>query len=220
MTDRLAWVDTGGNANATVTTGTGFRSSILAGQEPAGAPLREAQRITAVAPMTSNRRMSRCPIFEVFPSFCLPPHLTEWIKTTSYRLFTKRQQLQRISAEENAFRPLGATAGEQPVLHYSRKQQQNQALAAAVSSCHMMTFLALAAKAGWPVASYQDHAVAHLGKNPRGQMSVTQIDLYPVVKFDPGFTVEPEKLEEVHRRAHRYCFISNTLADSVETKIH
>jgi organic hydroperoxide reductase OsmC/OhrA len=27
-----------------------------------------------------------------------------------------------------------------------------QALAAALSSCHMMTFLALAAKAGWPVA--------------------------------------------------------------------
>jgi len=54
-----------------------------------------------------------------------------------------------------------------------------QALAAALSSCHMMTFLALAAKAGWPVASYADHAVAHLGKNPRGQMSVTRIDLHP-----------------------------------------
>lgn len=95
-----------------------------------------------------------------------------------------------------------------------------QALAAAVSSCHMMTFLALAAKAGWPVASYQDHAVAHLGKNPRGQMAVTRIDLYPVVRFDTGFAVEPAKLEEMQRRAHRYCFISNTLADSVETSIH
>ena len=39
-----------------------------------------------------------------------------------------------------------------------------QALAAALSSCHMMTFLALAAKANWPVVSFQDHAVAHLGK--------------------------------------------------------
>jgi len=39
----------------------------------------------------------------------------------------------------------------------------------------MMTFLALAAMAGWPVASYVDHAVAHLGKNPRGQISVTRI---------------------------------------------
>ncbi len=94
-----------------------------------------------------------------------------------------------------------------------------QALAAAVSSCHMMTFLALAAKAGWPVASYSDHAVAHLGKNPKGQMSVTRIDLHPVVRFDTGFTVEPEKLEQMQQRAHRYCFIANSLADSVETKI-
>lgn len=35
-----------------------------------------------------------------------------------------------------------------------------QALASALSSCHMMTFLALAAEAGWPVASYSDHAIA------------------------------------------------------------
>jgi organic hydroperoxide reductase OsmC/OhrA len=94
-----------------------------------------------------------------------------------------------------------------------------QALAAALSSCHMMTFLALAAKAGWPVAGYHDHAVAHLGKNARGQMSVTRIDLHPVVRFDAGFTVASETLEEMQERAHRYCFIANTLADSVEVNI-
>lgn len=94
-----------------------------------------------------------------------------------------------------------------------------QALAAAVSSCHMMTFLALAAKSGWPVASFQDYAVAHLGKNPKGQMSVTHIDLHPVVQFDSGFTVEDAKLKDMHHRAHRYCFIANTLADSVAINI-
>ena len=94
-----------------------------------------------------------------------------------------------------------------------------QALAAAMSSCHMMTFLALAAKVRWPVASYHDHAVAHLGKNAKGQMSVTRIDLHPKVRFDTGFTVEPAKLEEMQHRAHRYCFIANTLADSVEVNI-
>jgi len=94
-----------------------------------------------------------------------------------------------------------------------------QALAAALSSCHMMTFLALAAKVGWPVASYRDHAVAHLGKIGKGQMSVTRIDLHPVVRFDTGFTVEPEKLEEMQHRAHRYCFIANSLADSVKVNI-
>lgn len=94
-----------------------------------------------------------------------------------------------------------------------------QSLAAAVSSCHAMTFLALAAKASWPVASFEDYAVAHLGKNPKGQMSVTRIELHPVVRFDDGFTVEQAKLEEMHHRAHRYCFIANTLADSVEINI-
>lgn len=94
-----------------------------------------------------------------------------------------------------------------------------QALASALSSCHMMTFLALCAKAGWPVASYHDYAVAHLGKNPKGQMSVTRIDLHPVVRFDTGFSVSDAELGQMQERAHRYCFIANTLADSVEINI-
>lgn len=94
-----------------------------------------------------------------------------------------------------------------------------QALASALSSCHMMTFLALAAKAGWPVASYHDYAVAHLGKNPKGKMSVTRIDLHPVVRFDTGFSVGDDELAQMQDRAHRYCFIANTLADSVKINI-
>ena len=95
-----------------------------------------------------------------------------------------------------------------------------QALAAALSSCHMMTFLALAAKADWPVASYHDHAVAHLGKNPKGRMSVTQIDLNPVVRFDTGFLVSDDQMAEMQDRAHRYCFVANTLADSVQVNVN
>lgn len=59
-----------------------------------------------------------------------------------------------------------------------------QALAAAASNCHMMTFLVLASMAGWPVARFQYHAEAHSGKNPKGQMSVTRIDLHSGVHFD------------------------------------
>jgi len=94
-----------------------------------------------------------------------------------------------------------------------------QVLASALSSCHMMTFLALAAKAKWPVATYYDHAVAHLGKNPKGQMSVTRVDLRPVVRFDTGFSIDAAELKQMQHRAHRHCFIANTLADSVEINI-
>ncbi|NEK24891.1 OsmC family peroxiredoxin [Sulfitobacter sp. JBTF-M27] len=95
----------------------------------------------------------------------------------------------------------------------------DQALASALSSCHMMTFLALCAKAGWPVASYHDYAEARLGKNAKGQMSVTRIDLNPVVRFDTGFSVDEAQMAEIQDRAHRYCFIANTLAESVEINI-
>lgn len=94
-----------------------------------------------------------------------------------------------------------------------------QALAAAVSSCHMMTFLALAAKAEWPVTSFQDRAVAYLGKNARGRMSVTRVDLHPVVGFDSGFSVDAAELDKMQQRAHRFCFVANSLADSVEVNI-
>ena len=73
------------------------------------------------------------------------------------------------------------------------KQNSNpeQALAAALSSCHMMTFLALAAKMSWPVLSYKDKAIATLGKNSKGLMSVIKVELNPKVEFSKNFTVEP-----------------------------
>ena len=94
-----------------------------------------------------------------------------------------------------------------------------QALAASLSSCHMMTFLALAAKVNWPVSSFKDRAEAHLGKNPKAKMSVTKIELHPIVEFDSGFEVSKDDLEEMHDRAHRYCFVANSLADNVEINI-
>ena len=95
-----------------------------------------------------------------------------------------------------------------------------QALAASLSSCHMMTFLALSAKIKWPVLSYEDHAIAHLGKNDKKQMIVNKIDLHPKVSFDHGFEVNHEELEKMHDRAHRYCFIANTLDSGVEVNIN
>jgi organic hydroperoxide reductase OsmC/OhrA len=95
-----------------------------------------------------------------------------------------------------------------------------QALAASLSSCHMMTFLALAAKIKWPVCDYKDHAVAYIGKNKKGQMSVNRIDLNPTVSFDEGFEINEEKLVKMQERAHRYCFIANSLDENVEVNIN
>ena len=95
-----------------------------------------------------------------------------------------------------------------------------QALAASISSCHMMTFLALAAKAKWPVSSYEDKAEAFLGKNSKGQMAVTKIRLNPCVQFSDGFTVSDQEMNEMHDRSHRYCFIANSLSEEVEFEVN
>ena len=95
-----------------------------------------------------------------------------------------------------------------------------QTLAASLSSCHMMTFLALAAKMKWPVKTYKDTAIATLGKNFKGLISVTEIELNPKVEFSNGFSVDISKMKEVQDRAHRYCFISNSLSNEVKVKIN
>ena len=95
-----------------------------------------------------------------------------------------------------------------------------QTLAASLSSCHLMTFLALAAKMKWPVISYKDKAIATLGKNSKGQMSVIKLELNPKVEFSKKFIVDPNEMKKVQDRAHRYCFIANSLSDEVKVLIN
>ena len=95
-----------------------------------------------------------------------------------------------------------------------------QALAAAMSSCHMMTFLALSAKMKWPVLNYSDKTVAFIGKNSSGKMSVNKIELNPKILFENNFKITHEEMLKMQDRAHRYCFIANTLSEEVEIKIN
>jgi organic hydroperoxide reductase OsmC/OhrA len=90
------------------------------------------------------------------------------------------------------------------------------ALVAALSSCHMLTFLALAANKGFVVDGYEDEAVGHLEKNAGGKMAVTRVELRPKITF--GGTKQPTAtdLDALHDKAHKECFIAN----SVTTEVH
>ena len=102
------------------------------------------------------------------------------------------------------------------------KQNTNpeQTLAASLSSCHMMTFLALAAKMNWPVLRYRDNAIATLGKNSKGMMSVIKLELNPIVTFSDKFSVNLDEMKKMQDRAHRYCFIANSLSEEVKVLIN
>lgn len=80
---------------------------------------------------------------------------------------------------------------------------------AAYASCHMLTFLAIAAKKRLIVDSYTDSAVGYLEKNEDGKLSITRIELFPVVAFS-GTTPNAAELAHIHERSHEECFIANS----------
>ncbi|MFA6236673.1 MAG: OsmC family protein [Bacteriovorax sp.] len=89
-------------------------------------------------------------------------------------------------------------------------------LASALASCHMLTFLAVACKSGYTVDSYIDNATATLDKNEEGKLAVTVIDLKPEVIFSGEKIPNQEQLKSLHEKAHRNCFIAN----SIKTKVN
>jgi len=87
-------------------------------------------------------------------------------------------------------------------------------LTAALSSCHMLTFLALAAQKGFTVESYGDEAVGVLEKNPEGRLALTRVTLSPTIIF-AGTGPTEDELRVLHERAHRGCFVANSVKTEV-----
>lgn len=89
------------------------------------------------------------------------------------------------------------------------------ALVAALSGCHMLTFLAIAAKKRLVVKSYVDHAVGHLEAGADGRIAMTRAELRPAVVFAPGTVITPADYAKLHEKAHANCFIANSVKTAV-----
>ena len=90
-----------------------------------------------------------------------------------------------------------------------------EAFVAALSSCHMLTFIWLAAKEKLVVDSYDDAAVGHMGRNAQGRTAVTSAHLQPKIVFSGEKTPTDEDIERLHHSAHEQCFIANSVTTSV-----
>lgn len=86
-----------------------------------------------------------------------------------------------------------------------------EALLAALSSCHMLTFLAIAAIRKLVVDSYEDEPVAELGKNAKGKTMVARMTLRPRVIFGGGTIPDADTVRELHKKAKENCFVGNSL---------
>jgi organic hydroperoxide reductase OsmC/OhrA len=90
-----------------------------------------------------------------------------------------------------------------------------EAFVAALSSCHMLWFLSIAAKRGFVVESYRDEAAGIMAKNGDGKLAITRVTLRPDAQFSGERQPSKDDVTDLHREAHEQCFI----ASSVKTEI-
>jgi organic hydroperoxide reductase OsmC/OhrA len=90
-----------------------------------------------------------------------------------------------------------------------------EAFVASLSSCHMLTFLAIAARKGYVVDGYHDEAVGVLAKDAAGSLALTRVTLRPQVRFGGEKVPGPEDLRQLHDQAHHACFIANSVKTEV-----
>ncbi len=81
-------------------------------------------------------------------------------------------------------------------------------LGTALATCHMLTFLALCAKAKVEVVGYEDHAEAVLDTVDK-VTRVTQVRLRPSIRVTRGTSMA--KVTELFEKAHKYCFVANSV---------
>ncbi|WP_323847214.1 OsmC family protein [Microbulbifer magnicolonia] len=94
-----------------------------------------------------------------------------------------------------------------------------EAFIASLSSCHMLFFLAYAAKRGFVVDEYRDAAVGILEKTDGGKMAMTRVTLRPQVVFSGDKQPSREQLEQMHHQSHEQCFIANSVKTEVVTEL-
>ena len=83
-------------------------------------------------------------------------------------------------------------------------------LVAALSSCHMLSFLHVARLAGFAAAAYRDQATGVMEDIAPGKQAVTKVELHPQIEWT-GPVPDQQKLKDLHHEAHEVCFIANSV---------
>jgi organic hydroperoxide reductase OsmC/OhrA len=117
----------------------------------------------------------------------------------NYRTFFNGTPVVGAAAPENIPKTSATGPGVDP----------EQAFVAALSACHMLWFLHLAAQRKWVVESYVDEAVGVLDKT-----WMSKVTLRPTVTFS-GKEPTEEEHAALHHRAHEKCFIANSVKTEV-----
>ncbi len=90
-----------------------------------------------------------------------------------------------------------------------------EAFVAAISSCHMLTYLFLASRQGFQVDSYDDEATGVMAKNEQGAPWVSAVALHPRITYSGDALPTADDIERLHHLAHGQCVIANSVKTHV-----
>jgi organic hydroperoxide reductase OsmC/OhrA len=93
-----------------------------------------------------------------------------------------------------------------------------EAFVAAISSCHMLTYLFLAYQQGFQVDSYSDEAIGIMTRNEKGVQWVSSVTLHPRIAYSGNKLPTPADEEHLHHSAHEQCFIANSVKTEVKVR--
>ena len=87
-------------------------------------------------------------------------------------------------------------------------------LVAALSTCHMLSFLHVARLAGFTVAAYRDHAEGTMEEIAPDKQAITKVVLHPQIEW-AGAAPDEATRDHMHHEAHEVCFIANSVKTEV-----
>jgi organic hydroperoxide reductase OsmC/OhrA len=123
--------------------------------------------------------------------------------TSGYRAYGRDHD---VTADS---RPTIAGSSDRAFRGSAERWDPERLLVAALSQCHMLSYLHLCAESGVVVVDYVDHAEGSMQQTSDGGGHFTEVTLRPHV------TVSEEsmgpKASELHGRAHQLCFIANSV---------
>jgi len=122
--------------------------------------------------------------------------------TSGYRDYSRAHL---VTAEGNAHPIEGSS--DKPFHGDAERWNPEELLLAALSQCHMLSYLHVAVKRGIVVTGYEDDAVGTMRQEGDGGRFVSVV-LRPRVRISAG---DPQDALDAHEEAQRLCFIANSV---------
>lgn len=124
--------------------------------------------------------------------------------TSGYRAYTRDYLIEGDS------KPVLAGSSDAAFRGDRTRWNPEELFVAALSACHMLTYLHLCADAGIVVRAYEDAAEGAMTLTSEGQGRMTRVHLHPRVGVDAGTDVKLAR--RLHREAHARCFLASSVA--------